>query len=239
MTEAEWLAHTDPQPMLEYIRGKASDRKLRLFACTCCRRIWHLLQDERSRYAVEIAEEYAEGGIEAHRIQDAWDADGVTAIGHAVDGATALDAAWGADWASKNVADAVREIVERERGKRLFERMVSGSAALSAVEHNAHSEREERSYRDERKAQSSALQDLIGNPFRPVAIDPAWLAWNNAAVAKLAQSIYDDRAFDRLPLLADALVAAGCTNEDILAHCRSGGEHVRGCWVVDLLLGKE
>jgi hypothetical protein len=61
---------------------------------------------------------------------------------------------------------------------------------------------------------------------------------NNAAIPKLAQPIYDERAFDRLPLLADALVAAGCTNEEILAHCRSGGEHVRGCWVVDLILGK-
>jgi hypothetical protein len=238
MTEAEWLACTDPTPMLGHLRGKSSDRKLRLFACACCRRIWHLLPDERSRQAVEVAEEYAEGAIEAHTIRDAWDAEGVTAIGHAVDGATALDAAWGAEWTTKNVADAVREIVEEERGKRLYDRMVSGSGPLSAAEHNVHSEREESSYRSERKAHSSALRDLIGNPFRPVTIAPAWLALNNAAIPKLAQPIYDERAFDRLPLLADALVAAGCTNEEILAHCRSGGEHVRGCWVVDLVLGK-
>src|ERR1700724_2571567 len=116
MTETEWLECTDPQPMLEFLRGKASDRRLRLFACACCRRIWHLLLDERSRHAVEVAEEYAEGGVEAHKFQDAWDAEGVTAIGHAVDGATALDAAWGADWTAKSVADAVREIVGKERG---------------------------------------------------------------------------------------------------------------------------
>jgi hypothetical protein len=57
-------------------------------------------------------------------------------------------------------------------------------------------------------------------------------------VTQLAESIYTDRAFDRLPILADALEEAGCDNADILAHCRQGGEHARGCWVLDLLLGK-
>jgi hypothetical protein len=79
---------------------------------------------------------------------------------------------------------------------------------------------------------------VLGNPFRPVAFDPAWLAWNDGAVAKRAQAIYDDRGFDRLPLLADALEDSGCTEAEILAHCRGPGPHVRGCWVVDLLLGK-
>ncbi|MBX3398315.1 MAG: hypothetical protein KF873_06205 [Gemmataceae bacterium] len=79
------------------------------------------------------------------------------------------------------------------------------------------------------------MRDIFGNPFRPVAVDPAWLT--STAVA-IAQGIYDDRAFDRLPILADALQDAGCENADILAHCRSEGPHVRGCWVVDLVLGK-
>ena len=64
------------------------------------------------------------------------------------------------------------------------------------------------------------------------------VAWNDGTVRKIAQAIYDERAFDRLPILADALEDAGCDNADILNHCRNGGEHVRGCWVVDLLLGK-
>lgn len=67
-------------------------------------------------------------------------------------------------------------------------------------------------------------------------VDPVILAWNNTTVPRLAQAIYDGRAFDRLPILADTLEDAGCTDQDILAHCRSGGEHVRGCWVLDLLL---
>jgi len=83
------------------------------------------------------------------------------------------------------------------------------------------------------------LRDIFGNPFRPVTVNPGWLAWNDGTVPRIAQAIYDERAFDRMTILADALEDAGCTDQDILGHCRSGGEHVRGCWVVDLLLGKE
>ena len=86
--------------------------------------------------------------------------------------------------------------------------------------------------------QCGICRDIFGNPFRPVAVDPAWLAWRNGTVAKLAQTIYDDRRFDLLQILADALQEAGCTNADILQHCHAPGPHVRGCWVVDLLLGK-
>ncbi|HEY1378110.1 MAG TPA: hypothetical protein VGF55_15015 [Gemmataceae bacterium] len=83
------------------------------------------------------------------------------------------------------------------------------------------------------------LHDVIGPlPFRPVAVDPAWLAWNHGTVPAIARRVYDERAFHDLPILADALEDAGCTDADILAHCRQGGEHVRGCWVVDLILGK-
>jgi len=80
------------------------------------------------------------------------------------------------------------------------------------------------------------LRCLFGNPFRPATLEPAW---QTATVHGLAQAIYEERGFDRLPILADALEEAGCTNADILAHCRGSGSHARGCWVVDLLLGKE
>jgi hypothetical protein len=83
---------------------------------------------------------------------------------------------------------------------------------------------------------SAFVRDIFGNPFRPVTFNPAWRTSN---VTALAQAIYDDRAFDRLPILADALEDAGCDRVDILNHCRQPGEHVRGCWVVDLVLGKE
>lgn len=90
-----------------------------------------------------------------------------------------------------------------------------------------------------RKAIASVFRDIFGNPFRPAPrLGRAYLTWNDDTVRKMAQAIYDTRAFDRLPLLADALEEAGRTDAAILAHCRGAGEHVRGCWVVDALLGK-
>jgi hypothetical protein len=95
---------------------------------------------------------------------------------------------------------------------------------------------------DEDAQRLGAAHDFIrciaGNPFHPVAVDPVWLAWKGGTVAELAQGIYEDRAFDRLPILADALEDAGCSDTAILDHCRGPGPHARGCWVVDLLLGK-
>jgi hypothetical protein len=91
---------------------------------------------------------------------------------------------------------------------------------------------------DELEAQASLLRDIFGTSLRAVVIDPTWLTWRGHTIPKLAQAIYDECAFDRLPILADALEDAGCDNADILNHCRQPGEHVRGCWVVDALLGK-
>jgi hypothetical protein len=91
-----------------------------------------------------------------------------------------------------------------------------------------------------RKAQASILFDLFGPlPFRPVTLDQSWLSWNDGIVAKIAQGIYEDRAFDRMPILHDALLDAGCSDEDLLLHCRNPEGHVRGCWVVDQILGKK
>ncbi|MBN9523413.1 hypothetical protein J0H58_33690 [bacterium] len=80
------------------------------------------------------------------------------------------------------------------------------------------------------------MKDIFGNPFRPVAVDPSW---RTEAVVALAEGIYADKAFDRMPVLADALEDAGCSHEDILSHCRGDGPHVKGCWVVDLLTGRK
>src|SRR5262249_42195756 len=74
--------------------------------------------------------------------------------------------------------------------------------------------------------QCALLRDILGNPLRPVAIDPLW---RTAAVDALARGVYEERAFDRLPFLADALEEAGCTSEEILSHCRGPGHHTLGC----------
>ena len=88
----------------------------------------------------------------------------------------------------------------------------------------------------ERSLQADFLRDIFGNPFRPIVADANWLT---STVVSLARGIYEDRAFDRMPILADALQDAGCDSEDVLNHCRDANQvHVRGCWVVDLVLGK-
>jgi hypothetical protein len=83
---------------------------------------------------------------------------------------------------------------------------------------------------------ASILRDIFGNPFRPVSLNQRWFS---STVLDLARNIYDEHQFERMPILADALMDAGCDSEEILNHCRGPGPHVRGCWVVDLLLGKD
>lgn len=223
MTEAEWMGCTDPTPMLEFLRGKASDRKLRLFAVACCFEVWYLMRDKRSKKAATVSERYADGLIALPRM------------------AVVREAA----------RRAIAEWVSAEEGTvgRRFPEEVAHAATLADADQAAVraadiaarlSEAEAREIGCESRKQSQAilLRDIFGNPFRPVTLDTAWLR-SNDAVAKLAQAIYDNRRFQDLPVLADALEEAGCHDADILTHCRHPGPHVRGCWVIDLLLGKE
>jgi hypothetical protein len=227
MTEQEWLACTDPQKMLEFLKGKASDRKLRLFACAFCRSVWHLLADggrsrrpEHSRHAVEVAEWYADGDATAAELADAW--DDAWAAAPPPENAPLPDAAQDADYAICCAAWVACHDAARGAGG-----VATWAAAGDAVGDAASVK------------QATLLRCIFGNPFHPVALNAAWLAWDYGTVRKIARAIYYDRAFDRLPILADALEDAGCTDKAILDHCRQPGEHERGCWVVDLLLGKE
>ncbi|HEY7330949.1 MAG TPA: hypothetical protein VH592_25150 [Gemmataceae bacterium] len=229
-TEAEWLTCTDPLKMLRYLLGRTSDRKLRLFAVACCRRIWHLLIDKRSREAVEVAERYADGRATDEELETAsdaahavWDADMERASTEGKWDRRSRLPYYNASAAAYNVAiplgwwGAAPAFVDPDK---IARETVPDTSAEGA-------------------AQCVLLRDIFGNPFRPVTLHSTWLVWQGGTIPNLGQAIYDDRAFDRLPILADALEEAGCTNADVLAHCRQPWEHVRGCWAVDLLLGKE
>jgi hypothetical protein len=202
MTEAEWLACADPQKVLDFLRNKASDRKLRLFACACCRRIWHLLSDLRSRKAVDVMERYADGLAD----------EGVLLRARSVAQAAYDDSL--DKWAHRLAHHATEP------------------AAIDAARKCAF-------HRGPRKWHGAVLallvRDLFGNPFRSVVLNAAWLTPD---VLTLAGHIYCDGAFEEMTELADALEEAGCDDAQVLAHCRQPVEHVRGCWVVDLLLGK-
>jgi hypothetical protein len=229
MTEAEWLACPDPQKMLEFLRGKASERKLRLFVCACCRRIWHKLTDKESRRAVEVAERLADGQADPAEVAAARaEIEELLRLGQQqwaevsqFDEATYLYG-YVHQWPIILAQSAVGENVTTE--------WVNLAGSIANTDEAA---------RAEWTAQAALLRDIFGNPFHPASITPAVIAWNDGTVVTLARAIYDERAFDRLPVLADALEEAGCDNADLLTHCRQPGGHVRGCWVVDLHLGKE
>jgi hypothetical protein len=221
MTEREWLNCNDPTAMLELLqaRGQASPRKLRLFACACCRSIWPLMTDKCSRRAVEVAERFADGqatlltlrkwhwaAYEAYEVEMT-DQPGRVEAAYAANCAVHEDAAWAALNASMAAADAGQT----------------------------------------RAGQCDLLRDIFANPFQAASpIDRTWLSWNDGTIPRLARASYEERSlpagtldYARLAVLADALEEADCTNEEILDHCRSSSDHVRGCWVVDLLLGKQ
>jgi hypothetical protein len=225
MTEAQWLACSDPVPMLQFLKDRGSDRKRRLFAVACCRRFWHLIVPEKCRQAVTAAEQFADwkiGEKELGNHQASAQAAAARVLrAHAH--ATVFTAALGADsalWALPVVTAACWAVVP-EAAK------LAGRATYFPL------------MAAESRHQAGLARDVFGNPFRPAVLAADWLTWDGGTIPRLAQSLYDDRAFAALPVLADALEEAGCTDPDILGHCRQGGEHVRGCWVVDLLLGRE
>jgi hypothetical protein len=197
MTEAKWLASTVPTPMLAYLRGKASDRKLRLFACACSRRgrTWRLLSDEHRSYT-DVAERFADGKASLEELQRAAD------------------------------LTAVVRYEDTEELLRGFDLRTE----LQAMQ----------------EAYSYLLREIVGNPFRPSPPLPAAvLGWNDRTIPRLAEAIYEQRQMPagtldtaRLAILADALLDAGCADDELMAHCRREGPHVRGCWALDLILGK-
>lgn len=197
MTESEWLECTDPEKMLEFLRGEASIRNLRLFVCACWRRVLSVL-DQQSAIALHATEQLADQEVPTK--------------GEPAE--LAVDA---------------NEVTDRFAWSAVF--APDGSSVDGGQIHEL-----------ERSTQSRLLRDILGNPFRSVSINPDWLT---PTVLSLAQTAYEERNLpsgeldnDRLFALADALQNAGCTNPDILGHLRSVGPHVRGCWVIDLLLGK-
>jgi hypothetical protein len=216
VTEAEWLACTDPTPMLDYVQGQVSERKLRLFACACARVVWDRLPAGLMRDAVETAERYADGLATdqerqsfAHRLYSQPAEQFAGAGGNQFTEDRENVSAYGLALLTVN-------------HMRILSRMPITTgwmmSRLATGDRRPH-----------------LLRDVVGDPFRPVAADPAWPTPNIVATA---QAIYADRAFDLLPTLADALEDAGCDQPDLLAHCRGDGPHVRGCWAIDLLLGK-
>ena len=210
LREDEWLTSTDLDLLLSYARPFVGERKFRLFACACCRLVWYLLTDEGSRQAVAVSERYADGQASREELQ--------------------------ASAAAGRHVQTLRGYFPREAAARL----VRATASVEEWEDGGmvhHLAQDAARARIDRAVLLQVVRDLFGNPFRPVTVPASWLLANDGAAERLACSIYEERCFERLPILADALEDAGCTEERILDHCRRPADHWRGCWVVDEILG--
>jgi hypothetical protein len=222
MTEGQWLRCVDPQRMINALGPSASGRKMRLFACACCRRFWSMLTDERSRRAVEVAERFVDGSASREELALAF-----TRAQHARDEA----------YLNRPPGRGDGELIcALHTAARVCHKDAFNTANYTAAWiHLPKSLSRE----------AHLLRDIFGNPFQPEALARARsairtaLAWQGGTVVQLARAIYEERRFEDMPVLADALEEAGCTDVEILRHCRSPGEHAPGCWALDLLLERE
>jgi hypothetical protein len=237
-----WETCALPRDALSMFLQKLRDRKYRLFACACARRAEHLIDDERPRRALELAERYADGLVERKEL--------LTAYRRAHRFVKQqLDAA---NWASGLAANpsASAAYVSRDEAEcdgsvttgAWFEAVLAlaGSAKRTALNAGASPEKAQERYQQteaaEKAVQADLLRDIFGNPFRPLPTFDS--SWRSPDVDALAHDIYAHKTFERLIALADLLQEVGCENCELLEHLRAPIPHVRGCWALDLVLGK-
>lgn len=222
MTEPEWQTCTVPDGMVLQLAGIGSDRKWLLFLMACCRRTGHLLSAEYGWKLVETVERFAEHEASLDELRKAWDSNPSHELGlgdQVVQMASDIfvsHSPWDSDPLTRPV-----------------------TSALSIVRLNDDLHPDPTRQVIEQRTQCDLLREVFGNPFKLQVVNDAWLTWNDNTIPRLAQAMYEDRNFSRLPVLADALEEAGCTDAELLNHCRQPGPHIRGCWAVDLLLGKQ
>ena len=232
MTEEQWLACTDLTMMLEWFGEQASERKLRLFAVACCRRIWVLLPCEKCRELVEVAERHADGQVSRHMLRAARKAHHASPAPRTF----SVQTAWfSARQAAEEPAIRAASLAAVQAAEAAVYGNPTGTISGDAVA-VAHA------------AQVPLLRDVVGPlPFRSFPpLSASVLNWSGGLVVRLAQSAYDDRLLPsgeldpaRLAVLCDALEDAGCSpDSEIVRHLRAPGPHVRGCWAVDVLSGR-
>jgi hypothetical protein len=229
--EKRWLDCNDPQKMLDFLHIRGSYRQRRLFACACVRRVWHLLIDSSSQLAVEAAELYADGALSHQELESAYqDADVTARLLSLYADQSRLGKMTRREWVR-----AFRFWIAVAAAAQTATDFWLADVAKSTEETSGNSWQRE----CERRFQADLLRDVFGNPFRPVAFDPTVRNWNGGCAVALATEMYTSRDFSKAPLLADMLEDAGVTDAQMLHHLRSPGYHLRGCFAVDLVLGRE
>lgn len=247
MTESEWLANTSILTAMDYLQTLqlTDQRRLRLFGCACCRLVWDFLSIESARSIVVLAEEYADGESILDKLQSATSSSDfvdfdsrlsrattngpqLSKLTHnSLQAATSLSKSYLSHWDVYGICQAVC-------GNPRTDFFMNSDWNMGGNDVTP----------DRRKKvhQTKLLRDIFGNPFQVMKFDENWKTETILAIAKGA---YEERFLPsgeldvaRMMILADALEEAGCDNEDILSHLRSPGPHVRGCWALDLVLGK-
>ncbi|VTR97037.1 Uncharacterized protein (Fragment) OS=uncultured bacterium PE=4 SV=1 [Gemmata massiliana] len=243
MTEAEWLVCEDSRRMLTVLTsGPVSPRKLRLFAVSSCRRVMHTSRNPPTviEARLSVAERYADGlaseaELEQVRVtQELMPGNSVDGFGTEPAAADAIGAVAGTlAWCSAaGVIDSFgASLLLGARRTGFFGRMWGMFNRPPEPKPT-----EWLKYQSHEAGQCDLIRDIFGNPFRPVTFSPSW---RSSTAAALAAQMYEARDFSAMPILADALEDAGCDSADVLDHCRGPEPHVRGCWVMDLVLGKE
>ena len=228
-TSADWFYphwYWTLECLQEHRRLKApgAKRKLRLLNVAACQSVWRLFTIADCRRAIEVGERAAEG--KASRAE----ADQFLGRANAQLRSTHSPAQRRNQWNAAAFTASLRAGVEAVI-------IVMGAVAdmrcreWGVVDLTRFNKLREEADRD----LAEIFREIFPNPFQPIAIDPRWLTSN---VVDLSSAIYAERAFHLMPILADALMDAGCDSEEVIHHCRGDGPHVRGCWVVDLLTGR-
>ena len=246
MDETRWLTAAYPQPLLTYLRRpgrvartKAGRRKLRLFACACCRRLWPALRPGQQA-VIEQAERAADGVTDLSSVHRAWEAAHPLNFGSGARTFLSVVLSLFGGRPIQTEPTAVPQSAQIELVRTILGHLSRSETWATASVWRPVGGRELTPIRGtepkvERKFQADLVRCLFGNPFRPATIVSAW---RTASAVGLARGIHVEFAFDRLPILADALEDAGCDVAAALNHCRHERVHTRGCWVVDALLGR-
>ena len=233
MEEKEWLECGIPKTMLDYVQGRLDQRKQRLLACVCVRSVWHNLRDERFRALVELSEDYADGRATAeqldltarHLFEVASRTNFLLVLTEPPVSAMAAAMSVG----NRNISMCLEGALKNS--------LLSAAPCILMPAHEGPSQPDAEAQLAHSRHLADLFRDIVGNPFHPISLHPDWLAWNGGTVGQLAETIYVERRYQELPVLADALEEAGCDEPEILDHLRGPGVHARGCWALDLARG--
>lgn len=254
VTEADWFNPDgmaerkllDLNSALRAGEARVTARSLRFFCCACCRQVEQAVPDERVKRIIRVVERHLDGLATNDALREvadaaerAWEED----MEKAADRFPSLIVWLAAPLPRLHLMEAAAYAAGRTPGC-IMSREWAGRAMQVAFKCRLAITHAATESEQQAKPLTSAairthmmlLHDCLGNPFHPATLQPEW---QQPKVRALAQGIYQDRVFDSLPVLADALEEAGCTDADIPGHCRGPGPHVRGCWLLNLVLAKE